>query len=163
MMALYARVENGATVERRHFDQPPPAHKAFWRPVVDNGLPAIHAGQFVLVSDTINADNVTVTYTVQKRPDAELRAMIKQEAQRRIVAMTGATDMTTCLTKQLNAVMRATELTNKKTSGQTLSDAENAEAGALQALATAIKAIRSKSDSLEVSLPTDFDNNAHWS
>ena len=162
-MALYARVENGVVVERREITDPIPETKAhLWRLIVDPGPPAVAAGEVAAVSEAESGDTWQVSYTVNKLPDAELRARIKAEAQRRIIALTGASDFNSCMTKQLNAVMRATELTNKKASGGTLTDAENAEAAALAGLATAIKAIRSKSDALEVSLPADYTNDSHW-
>lgn len=162
-MALYARIENGVVVERRHFETQPPAHKSFWKPVVDNGPPAVHVGQFYTTSDTINADNVTVAYTVQKRPTDELVPMIKAECQRRIMALVGASSMESCVTKQLNALKRASALTDKRVLGQALTAEEEAEATALRHLGSAIDALRDRSNALELSLPTDFDNNAHWS
>lgn len=162
-MALYARVEDGVAVEIREMPEPPPANKAgLWRPVVDAGAPTVAVGEQVTrTASEINGEWV-YAYDVAPRPDAELRAMIKAEAQRRIVALTGATDLNSCLVKQLNALMRGTELTNKTASGEMLTVEEEAEAAILQGLATAIKAIRAKSDALELSLPVDFTANSHW-
>lgn len=161
-MALYARIENGAAVEKREFASPPPAHKNFWKPVVDPGPPALAAGEVANASEAESGGNWVVSYIKARLSDAELKAGIKREAQRRIIALTGTSDLSTCLTKQVNAMMRATELTNKKATGQTLTAQEQAEEVALQALADSIKAIRSKSDALEVALPVNFTDNAHW-
>lgn len=88
--------------------------------------------------------------------------MIRAEAQRRIVALTGAADLQSCLIKQLNAQMRATELVNKRALGAVLSEAEEIEAAALQALADGIKAIRAASNELEADPPQDYADDAHW-
>ncbi len=87
---------------------------------------------------------------------------IKAEAQRRIIALVGASDLTSCLIKQLNAQMRANELNDKRISGGTLTAEETAEADALRALAAAIKAIRAKSNEIESSLPSDYTADRHW-
>jgi hypothetical protein len=88
--------------------------------------------------------------------------MIRTEAQRRIIALTGAADLQSCLIKQLNAQMRATELVNKRALGAVLSEAEEIEAAALQALADGIKAIRAASNELEADPPQDYADDAHW-
>lgn len=88
--------------------------------------------------------------------------MIRAEAQRRIIALTGAADLQSCLIKQLNAQMRATELANKRALGAVLSEAEEIEAAALQALADGIKAIRAASNELEADPPQDYADDAHW-
>jgi hypothetical protein len=91
-------------------------------------------------------------------------ADVKTEAQRRIIGLVGATDLTVCLIKQLNASMRATELVNKKASGETLTDIEQTEAAQLQSLADAIKSIRSASDVIEVMnpIPSDYRSGVYW-
>jgi len=89
-------------------------------------------------------------------------SQIKAEAQRRIIGLTGATDIIGCLTKQLNAQMRAIELTLIKASGGVWTSEQEAEAASLQALSDSIKAIRAKSNELENSLPANFTNDAIW-
>ncbi len=91
-------------------------------------------------------------------------ADVKEEAQRRIIALTGASTLEACLIKQLNASMRAIELNDKRTSGATLNDTEAAEAAALRALATAIKAVRSASNVLEAmrTIPADYASDKYW-
>lgn len=92
-------------------------------------------------------------------------ANVKSEAQRRIIALTGATTFDGCLTKQLNASMRASELINKKASGVTLTTEEQAEEVALQTLADAIKLIRARSNMIEQMdpIPSDYaTNETYW-
>lgn len=82
---------------------------------------------------------------------ARLVAHTKASAQQRIITVTGAPDLQLCIVKQLNALMRATELTrNEAATG--LNTAEQAEATALQGLADTIKAIRAASDSIEAEI-----------
>ncbi|WBT40171.1 hypothetical protein [Hyphomicrobium sp. DMF-1] len=88
--------------------------------------------------------------------------MIRAEAQRRIIALTGASDLQSCLIKQLNAQMRATELVNKRAFGVALTTDEENEAVSLQALADGIKSIRARSNELEADPPADYTDNSHW-
>lgn len=87
---------------------------------------------------------------------------VRAEAQRRIISLTGAVNFNGCVIKQMNALMRATELANKRASGETLTEAEETEAAALQAMATGIKTIRAFSNALEDAPPPDFASDAHW-
>lgn len=98
----------------------------------------------------------TTTQAVPATPEA-----IRFEAQRRIMALVGATDLNACLIKQLNAQMRASELIDKKASG-TLTQAEQAEAAALASLAAGIKLIRQRSNELEASPLADWQEDARW-
>lgn len=98
------------------------------------------------------------------RPDRVTPDAVKMEAQRRIIALTGASTLEACFIKQLNASMRAIELNDKRANGATLNDAEAAEASALRALATAIKAVRSASNVLEAMrpIPADYASDKYW-
>ena len=87
---------------------------------------------------------------------------VRTEAQRRIVGLTGARDLQSCVIKQLNALMRVGELNDKQARGEALSPTEQAEAGALRSLAAAVKAIRAASNILEASPPADYASNTHW-
>lgn len=87
---------------------------------------------------------------------------VRDECQRRIFALLGVTSMEKCTVKQLNAQMRATELTDKRVAGEALSPAETAEAAALRALAAEIKRLRAVSNSLEPSPPADYRNESYW-
>lgn len=87
---------------------------------------------------------------------------VRAEAQRRIIALTGATDFNGCIVKQLNASMRAIEITDKRVSGALLTPAEEKEAAALQAFADRIKAIRAASNAMEPNPPSDFTSDERW-
>lgn len=89
---------------------------------------------------------------------------IKQEAQRRIIALTGAADFNTCIVKQLNALMRVGELNNKLALGGTLTELEFAEATSLQSLADTIKELRAISDEIEAldPIPDDYASDERW-
>lgn len=90
-------------------------------------------------------------------------ADVKAEAQRRIVALVGARDLTDCLVKQLNANMRANELNDIRHSRE-LTAFEQMEAEALRNVALAVKAIRAASNVLEAfpEIPRDFASDGHW-
>lgn len=87
---------------------------------------------------------------------------VKEEAQRRIIKLTGATDMTGCLIKQLNAEMRATRLTYKQAMNQPLTPEEEAEVKALQDMADMVIAIRAASDVIEKDPPLEVENDPRW-
>lgn len=87
---------------------------------------------------------------------------VRAEAQRRIVARTGARSLEHCMLQQLNALMRATELTNKRALGIELNPAEAAEAAWLEQLAADIKAIRAASNTMEGEPPADYAADIHW-
>lgn len=96
------------------------------------------------------------------RKAAALIPRIKDEAQRRIIALTGQSDLTSSMIKQSNANMRATELTDKRVGGGTLTAEEEAEAAALRGLAEKIKAVRAASNVLEQSPPDNYADDEHW-
>jgi RNA-binding protein YhbY len=113
------------------------------------------------IQSWIDAGNTIAPYA----PPALTAADVKAEAQRRICAVFGVTDLTSCIIKQLNAQMRASELINIKAEGRTLTTEQQAEADALQAAADAVKLIRSKSDVIEAMtpIPADYTNDSYWS
>lgn len=87
---------------------------------------------------------------------------VRAEAQRRIIALVGASSLDGSMVKQLNAIMRATELTNKRSEGGAWTDAEAIEAAALQRMADAVKAIRAASNVMEPDPPPDFRDDSRW-
>lgn len=87
---------------------------------------------------------------------------VRAEAQRRIIALTGATSLIETIVKQSNANMRANELNDKRLSGETLTTAEQAEADALRSLADAIKAIREASNVMEANPPANYADDENW-
>ncbi|MGE5266094.1 MAG: hypothetical protein ACM3L9_01895 [Deltaproteobacteria bacterium] len=87
---------------------------------------------------------------------------IRAEAQRRIIALVGASDLQSCIIKQLNANMRANELNDLRHT-RPLTKEETTEEEALRQLAANIKAIRARSNTLELAPPADFIADQHWS
>jgi hypothetical protein len=112
------------------------------------------------------ADSIEHAYALHAEAmDPPLSAQdVKMEAQRRIIALTGAGDLQSCLIKQLNANMRANEMNDKRVSGDTLTPEEEAEATALRGLADGIKAIRAASNVIEAMspIPDDFADDSYW-
>ena len=98
-------------------------------------------------------------------PSALTAQDVKAECQRRIIALTGVTDLLNCLVKQMNMQMRAAEIINIKASGGVLTEQQVAEAAALQAIADRIKALRARSNEIEAinPIPSDFASDARWS
>lgn len=86
---------------------------------------------------------------------------VRAEAQRRIIALVGAPDLTSCMIKQMNANMRANELNDIQHSRE-LTAEEAAEANALRSLATQIKSIRAASNVLEPNPPQDYTDDKYW-
>ena len=89
---------------------------------------------------------------------------VKSECQRRIIALTGTSDIMSCIIKQSNANMRANEINDRRLNGDTLTESEAGEAAALRNLAVAIKALRSKSNDIEAMdpIPLDYSADIHW-
>ena len=90
--------------------------------------------------------------------------VVKTEAQRRIIALTGKTTLQDCMIKQFNALMRAGQLTDKRVNVGALTAEEEAEAVRLRALADQIKAIRAASDAIEAMspIPADYAADSRW-
>ena len=86
---------------------------------------------------------------------------VRAEAQRRIVLLVGATDITSCLIKQLNANMRANEL-NDIRHDRELTEQEQTEAIYLRDLAEKIKSIRASSNAFPNPIPADYRDNKFW-
>lgn len=89
---------------------------------------------------------------------------VKNAAQQRIITLTGAGDLMSCIIKQSNANMRANEL-NEVRHDRAWTPEEEAEVAALKALATGVKHIRSKSNEIEAMdpIPNDFaTNDSYW-
>jgi len=156
----------------------------FWSPAANVYVTELPEGWFLTAQDAVEAaggaEIADYLHVVPRSPsEAELTAMlrphglrgplaepvdIKAEAQRRIIALTGAADLNGCLVKQLNATMRANELNDKRIGGAQLTEDEEAEAAGLRALAAGIKAIRARSDAIEAlsPIPADFDADQRW-
>ena len=87
---------------------------------------------------------------------------VRAEAQRRIIILTGASDLNSCVIKQLNALMRVGEINDKQARGEALTPQEQAEAVALRNMAAMVKAIRAASNVMEPNPPADYTSNARW-
>lgn len=162
-LAPYVYVTNGIVGKMIRIDPATiPPHKAhLLKPLIDEGPPVYDQTTHTLQkSFDVQENAVVVVYTVIQIPVSV--ALIKQECQRRIIALVGARDFADCLIKQLNANMRATELNDICLNGGTWTPEETAEATALRALAVEIKRLRACSNVLEVSLPNDYLDNGHW-
>lgn len=86
---------------------------------------------------------------------------VKAEAQRRIMALVGATSLEGCIIKQLNAQAREIELADAKQS-RALTEAETTEADALRLLASNIRAIRAASNAIEAAPPIEVGIDPRW-
>lgn len=163
-MQRCARLQDGVPVEFRDLDLASlPPHKAsLWAPVISEPVPEHAVGEMAIRRAGLIGGMWVMGYDVARRPDEELVRMIKEEAQRRIISLTGATTFEGSVTKQLNALKRASSLINKRVTGEALTDAEAAEVAQLQALEAAVDHIRERSNELEKTLPVDFTNDGHW-
>lgn len=162
-----ARLENGVITEVRELVLTDvPFHKrSQWRtvddtpPVYDPKVATIRKAGW-LISDTF----ASVMYEVIPHAREILVLEVKAEAQRRIVALTGTTDIVAAIIKQLNALMRATKLMNTKADGKSLTAEQQTESLQLEAFSNAVELIRRKSDELEAMdpIPVNFTDNVWW-
>lgn len=159
-MTLYARIENDQIIERREFAPGAiPQHKAhLWRPVegeqptYDTFLQSTSGP-----TETIEAGRVLRTWTVQDIAADALKERVKFEARRRILAR--YPDW-----KQVNMTARGVALQDAWRLNSTWTDAEAAEAAALQSAWAWIKAVRAASDAIEAinPIPADYATDARW-
>ena len=164
---MYALVDNGQIVRTDDLDiETVPEHKRGWfLPIVEERPEAVAGLETLIGPETvIEATRVVRRWTVQRLPAAKQINAVKEECQRRIIALTGAADLTGCMIKQSNSNMRANELNDLRLRGQILTAAEDSEASALRALADAIKSVRAKSNAIEAmtEIPLDFRADPYW-
>lgn len=135
-----------------------------WVPVEEAPAPAISALEVVSSSYVVQNGKAAQVWTVTRRSLQDQKAAVKREAQRRIIAMTGQSDLIGCLVKQSNANMRANELNDKRVQGGALTLEEEAEAEALRNLAVAIKAVSAKSNDIERldPIPLNYTDDGYW-
>lgn len=162
-----ARIEGNEIMDRRQMAlvDVPPHKRSNWLPIEGEQPPCDHRIEAITGPIyTIEPTRVLRTWAVQRRPLADQQQAVKQECQRRIIALTGTSDLIACVIKQSNANMRANELNDKRIAGQVLTAGEEAEAAALRNLALAIKALRARSNEIEVMvpIPADFDADTMW-
>lgn len=162
-----ARIENGTVVETRDMAiEDVPEHKrVHWRTIVDQPPEFDSRVERRVKADwQITATEAVRQYTIEPHSRDMMVRAVKAEAQRRIVMVTGATDLTGCLVKQMNAQMRAAELINIKAEGGSLTVEQQAESDTLKSLANAIKYIRARSNDIEAldPIPADFAADVRW-
>lgn len=81
--------------------------------------------------------------------DGNIQA-VKLDSNRRIIALTGGGEF--WRERQMNALVRFSELMDKRISGESLTEAESAEVAQLKAIWSQIKAIRAHSNALEAQI-----------
>lgn len=122
----------------------------------------------------VEATRVIERYTVRAKTADEVTAMrtakiasVKDEAQAKICELIAGdrdADMIRVLVKEINAIARGLELTRK----DVLTESEQAESDALEAMWEAVKAIRTRSNAVEATVPDKaagidaFDAKANW-
>ena len=166
-MTTYALVNPQGVIDRQASNvDPRVGTKEGWKwlPVVLTAAPKVTALETATASFVALPDRVLQEWVVRRKPLEQQIAAVKAEAQRRIIALTGKVELLDCMIKQSNANMRANELNDKRISGETLTEAEEAEATALRNLAIAIKAIRAKSNAIEAMqpIPLDYTADGYW-
>jgi len=166
-MATYAVMDGGAIVGWREIADWDgyPIHKRVSLDEKGDGGPVLRP---VVTEGAGPSEQVVIEPTqvriVRSTPAVVITAAhIKAEAQLRILAITGAPDLTSGIIKQLNANMRANELNDYRHT-RPLTTEEQAEAAALRGLATAIKAVRTRSNEIEAMtpIPTDYTADSLW-
>ena len=150
-MTEYARVIDGAIVEIRHLDSIPDHKKAWWRLIAREGDGPAEA-------IVIEESRVRIIRSVPPPTGDDVRL----EARQRIIAVVGATTLNDCFIKQLNAVMCATRIVNKKIGGLPLTKADQQAAAAADAIAADIERIRARSNAMEPDPPFDYRDEARW-
>ena len=152
MRRYYIQIDAGKVVNRATFDGAMPDGWA------EEGTTWRERATAQIGWDVVDGEPVEPEVPVPVPTADDVRA----ECQRRIIELTGASDVINCLIKQHNAQMRATELVLKKVTAGLWSETEAAEAAALQTMAGAIKALRAKSNLLEPSPPSDNTDDRQW-
>lgn len=161
-MKTYALIENGQEARQIVLTGDDKLPEGDWRPVVVEGLDFDRSKLKEVRRDTrIDPDKVARVVITEPLP-LPTAIDVRAEAQRRIIALTGTTDIIGCLTKQHNAQMRATELTLILALGGTWTSEQTAEAAALQGMADQIKLIRAASNAMEVAPPANYADSIHW-
>ena len=170
MTTLYALISPEGAINRYsseyvRFDPSVPVKAGWsWLPVEDVDRPSV--GPLETCSrkpPEVQSDRVIRDWLTERLSlDAQKQA-VKDECQRRIMALMGADTFDKCIIKQLNANMRAKELNDIRHDREwTAEEAE--EAALLKLLAATIKAIRAKSNEIELldPIPLDFASDSRW-
>lgn len=163
-----ARIAENEIAEQRSdiaLEDVPEHKRGQWKPI-EGDPPSYNPALEVRTGPTytIEVNRVLREWIVSRKSLDAQKLAVKAEAQRRIIVRTGASDLNTCFAKQLNAQMRATEITGKELAGEVLTAEETAEAAALVQLANDLKLIRSKSDEIEQMdpIPINYTDDIYW-
>lgn len=163
MRKTYCKIENGIVVSQELWEEGATPDGETWLPVVvENPDYSRVTHREVRRENRIEVGRVVRVRIIEPIPVTP--ELIKAECQRRIIALTGATDLTHCMIKQSNANMRANELNDKRIRGEALSPQEEMEVAALRGLAETVKALRAKSNVIEAMspVPIEFRDDRYW-
>lgn len=155
------RLEGGIIVETRSdlMLADVPEHKRDrWRQI--EGEPPTYDPRVETISGPallIEPDRVVRQWTVHRKSDAEISALVKMECRRRILERFPEW-------KQTNMTARGVELQDVWRRSGSWTEAQQAEADALAAAWVWIKAVRAASDVIEAMqpIPADYADNARW-
>lgn len=177
-MPMIARVEAGQVVELRTGDiQDVPVHKRTnWRTVVEVAPPAVNTELSTVLRDgyTLSDTIVTEKWVVLARSPEEQKTGVQREAYRRIALQLNLTQapielmpqvlFQQLVLRQLNALMRAVDLLDKKAGGTALTAQEQAVLDQTTTSARRIRQIITAGDAIEntVPIPANFKNNSLW-
>lgn len=162
-MARYALIQGGVEVKQRDFDGDPPTlapNKGAWLPVVtvDNTSGISLETHHRVTTRTVEPTRALVTVTAVVHPLDRLVALVKAEANRRILARYPQY-------KQANMTARAVKLSDIRHSRPLTSD-ETAEKAAIEAAWDWVTSVRATSNSIEAEITAgavpDIANHTGW-
>ena len=111
-MAKYGRVENETVVEYREFAEGEiPAHKShLWR-IVEDVPPSCDSFYEILTGPVLEIleDKLVFKYTIFPRPVNELKRLVKEEAERRILKEYPLWKQNNLLNEKLNIIAKETK------------------------------------------------------
>lgn len=161
-----ALIQDGrvADIKQKSIEDVPEHKRYLWRTIIDSP-PTYNSWLETIAHDDWEIDdtNAVMKYTITPKDRATHIAAVKAEAQRRIILRTGGQDLMGAVIKQLNALMKAVTVVNKKVDNTVLSeDLENA--AVLTALAADIEFIRNRSNAIELldPIPEDYAADYRW-
>ena len=117
-------------------------------------------------ADPANADYAALLATAEPIgafvPPPPTADDIRAEASRRMQAMLGARDAAHVDLIVANATREAVRLQNIRLKGGTWTPEQSARIATLEAADAALEAIRSVSNAMEASPPSDYTSDSHW-
>lgn len=102
----------------------------------------------------VPVDEAVVVLEIERMTRLGVTTAIKAEAQNRIVERLGASALDDCLVRELNMLIRVSELQEIRLNGGTLTTTQQGEVDALKASTADIKVIRDRSNAVEATLAT---------